>query len=604
MICKTCGKEMHQTAFPVRGQKVDGSPSYRSSCRSCWNAIRRERESPRRFSEPEVSSEPDLDSLVKDLVELSGKSPEILSTITKEEFTHYIGYTESFSFTTVKQKALEYLDSIGVGNPSSIAVPYTRKVLVIGDTYGQHTRTGMFNLIKNICNEYSVDMIVAVGRQLDENNTISHCFKDLNVPITFVATADEISTLHKIKEPDWTICRDSVEVGDVTIRNQEQVTPYVKKAIYSIDQILFPNNTIVNCTRQEYGVRSSGDYTTFVASPGALADAFVPKVRNKLMIKNGLRTVEVFSSSFKKYRKAEEDKHLWQQGCILLNNAMPLFLSIKKVDGKYTTAFDGTVITEDKVIHNTPVTVVASDIHAPHHDHESFEVFLEYCSRRPITELVLNGDISDMEAVNPHILSRGEPTKTTVSENILSFESIIESVAGVVGDDTSITYVTGNHSDFLQRWTNKNPQFESLFHSIITSILDKHYVTLVPVNNNIKCGHETYVLHGNTYVSSSGSTNTERVARSFNQSIIGHSHSTNLRFGCLRTGCLCKRDQGYNSPYGNWDRSFGVITSYSGTDFVSPLFIVLDQIVTGNEIIVGTGDHEVILNKTEVTIWG
>lgn len=602
MKCKTCGREMSAQAFPVRGLKVDGSPSYRSSCRSCWNAIRRERESPHRVVEIElIDEEPDMDSLVKSLVDLAGQSTEMLSVITKEEFINYTDCQEPFSFSTVKEKAFEYLDSIGVGNPATETISYTRKVLVIGDTYGQHTRTGMFKLIKNICNVYHVDTIVAVGRQLDENNTLSHCFKELDVPVIFVATADEISHLHKMKEPDWTIVRESVEVGNITVRNQEQITPYVKKAIYSIDQMLFPNNTIVNCTRQEYGVRSCGDLTSFIASPGTLAEPFVPKIRNKLMIKNGLKVAEVFSSSFKKYRKAEEDKNLWQQGCILINNAVPLFLPIKRVEDKYVTAFDGQIITEDSVEH-THVSVVMSDLHTPNHNKLAFNAFLDYCNNRNIDTLIMNGDIVDMEAVNPHILSRGELPRTTVTENIVALDSAFQSIANVVSEDTKLVYITGNHSDFLNRWTNKNPQFESLFESILLSISFKHNVDWVTVNGNVMCGNETAVLHGNAYISSSGSTNTERTARSFRQSIIGHSHSTNLRFGCLRLGCLCDYNQGYNSPYGNWDRSFGVITSYNGVDFVSPIFIILDQIVTGNEILHTNCDKEVELSRSEVEI--
>lgn len=600
MKCKTCGRDLTDSYFPVRGRKVDGSPSYRSSCRTCWNSIRRERESPKHRCTNEIT-----DNLLKSLVELSGNSTDMLSAITKEEFVSYTGCTDVFSFTNLKERAYEYLDSIGVGNPATIQLPEKSKVLIVGDTYGQHTRTGMFSLIKNICKEYKVTHIVAVGRQLDENDTISHCFRDMPCPVIFVATADEISKLHKLNDGiGGLICREYVQVGSVRIRNQEQISPYVKKPIYSLDPLIFDTDTIVNCTRQEYGTHNSTITTSYIASPGTLAEPFVPKVRNKLLIKGGLKVAQVFSSSFKKYRKAEEDKTLWQQGCILLSYDMytptPIFLPIKKIDGEYTTAFDGTVITETEV-KEVPVSVVVSDIHAPKHDVFSFCAFLSYLKARDVQDVILNGDIVDMEAVNHHVLSKGLTPETSMAENIIALESVLRSIHSVVPRTTCIEYITGNHSDFLDRWTAKNTQFTTLFDSIISSIFDKYNILRYGVHDYSELNN-TYVLHGNTYVSASGSTNTERVARAFGSSILGHSHSTNLRFGCLRTGCLCSFDQGYNSPYGNWDRSFAVHTSYKNTDFVSPMFIKCGVISEGRTLINYDKSLEIQLTSATVTI--
>lgn len=578
--CKHCGKVLDLSNFPIREYHTDGSPAHRPTCRDCYNTIRRGKRP------AEESSNEDMhEVLVKALAELAEYSIDLLGTITKEQFIESTGCTLAFSFTDLKSDTYKYLDSLGIGNPATIDITDAGNILVIGDTYGQHTRSGMFELVKQICKHFNVSKIVAVGRQLDEDDHISNCFEKLPVPVIFVATADEVAKLHKLNETiGGQICRESVNVHGVHIRNQEQITPYVKKSVTSLDPLIFKGNCIVNLTRQEYGRRSFFSDSVFVASPGCLSEPFVPKVRNKLLIKGGITVAQVYSHSFKKYRKAEEDKTLWQQGCILLMNngsvVQPAFLQIKKVEDVYTTAFNGTVITEQGVCKADSLTVVASDIHAPKYDKWALSSFLNYLNFTKPEEVVLNGDIADMEAFNHHILSRGETPSIGVADSLIALETVLGSVREAVGDSSKLSVVLGNHSDFMMRWTKKNPQFQQFLSDVLYSIFKDNKVDYVhPSEDWLVTGNRVAVLHGESYIANSGNTNTEKTARTFGTSIIGHSHSTNLRFGCLRTGCLCAFDQGYNSPYGNWDHSFGVITTYKDCDFISPMFIEFNGVI-------------------------
>ena len=596
-ICMKCGKSMDISNFPVRGNHTDGTPSYRNYCRPCWNEIRRLRES--KPKEVVEEKEDNTELLIKALADYTGFSTDALSACTKEEFVSYTGYTEKFSFTDLKSKTFDYLDSIGIGNPFCTAFDNDGCYLVVGDTYGQHTRSGMFALLNNICKAFNVNAIIFVGKQTDENDTISNCFSNFSVPVVFVASAEEIATIHKFsKEINASVVRDHVTIGNVTIRNQEQISPYVKKSISSLDTILFNGDHIVNCTRMEYAVRNRGYTTQFIASPGSVAEPFVPKLRNKLLIKGGIKVAQVYSHSFKKYRKAEEDKLFWEQGCVLVNKykhvVQATCLPIKKVNSVYTTALSGVVI--DECGQSTEkMKVVVSDIHAPYIDKRNFNTFLQYLALNSdsIEEVICAGDIVDCRSLNPHILKKGEQPEETFSETLFSLNEVLYNIKNRI--DCNLVLMLGNHSDFMMRWANKNPQFKDFFTKAVGDIADQYADYVSNVDELVYTANDTVVLHGNTFVSASGSTNTEKYARAFNgvdAVIIGHSHSTNVRFGCIRIGCMCEFDQGYNSPYGAWDCSFATITTTGGVDFVSPLFITNGFLLDGLDTLTGMDLYE------------
>lgn len=581
--CMECGNFKDVSEFPIRGTKVDGSPSYRGYCKDCWKAIHNEqnrnyrnRNSPTE-EEIEVEQTVSEDILVKALAELARNSPNVLDILSKEEFITYSGYTEPFSFSDLKEKTFKYLDSIGAGNPASVSFTADGNYLVIGDTYGMKTRSGVFNLLNNIIDVYDIQYVIAIGRQLDDNDNISNCFTKLNAPVYFIPTADELCKIHKLNEEiGGTICREFIKVGDVTIRNQEQISQYVKRSISSLDPLIFKGNTVVNCTRQEYATRYAKGGVSFIASCGTLAEPHVPKVINKLLLTGGSTVKQVFHHSFRKYRKAEEDKTLWQNGCILLtkhgSKTTPNMLPIKKVEGLYTTACNNTVITEEGSKNADMLSVVVSDIHAPRYNKYAVAVVLSYLkemSEDNRVELYLAGDILNAESLNHHILSRGEQPSVSVAEELVAYDNILQSFKAVASEGTMPVCMSGNHSDFINRWCKKNPQFSSLFQSMLESIITNNGFYAYPVDSYLLTMNDTAILHGNTDIAVQGGTNVEKIARAFGQAVCGHSHATNMRFGALRIGCLAEKDQGYNSPYSAWDYSIGVITTYKDVDFLS-----------------------------------
>lgn len=579
--CTECGVMQELSYFPIRGEKADGTPSYRSLCKGCWRKVHNMHNRTYRSKHSVIKSEPsntvEYEVLIKALAELARNSPEVLGTLSKEDFVTFTGYEEEFSFSTLKENTYKYLDSIGIGNPSHKEFTEDGCYLVIGDTYGMKTRSGMFDLLNNIISMYEIKDVIVIGRNLDDNDNISNRFNDLQANITFIPTADELSKIHALSaDIGADIYREYVTVGNITIRNQEQITPYVKKAVSTLDPLIFRGNTIVNCSRMEYATRYGNGAVNFIASPGTLAEPHVPKVINKLLLTNGATVKQVFHHSFKKYRKAEEDKTLWQMGCILLTKkgsiTVPTMMPIKKVDGEYTTVNGDVVITEHGIQSADSVEVVVADVHTPKHNKFALQTVLAYLSDMSLNNVVniyLAGDIIDSESVNPHILGKGEYPERSVAEEMIAYDSMLESFRNVLNDDSYVCVIEGNHYNFINRWCKKNPQFRTLLESIFHSINENHKVDSVPVEGYTLSQNDVVITHGDADVSVQGSTNVEKLARSFGSAICGHSHSTNMRYGALRVGCLAQRNQGYNSPYCSWDYSIGVITNYRGEAFVS-----------------------------------
>ena len=584
--CSVCGKVKNLKEFPVRGKRANGTPSYRGCCKHCWR--HRHRESNKAYEERKKQKHEQSNintdvyqQYILMLAECSDYSIDRLDLMTKEDFTTACSLEDfDLSFTTLKEKTFAYLDELGIGNPSFVEIEEDGNVLVMGDTFGQHTRSAMFNLINNIVDTYKVHTIVVVGRQLDEHDTLSNRFADIKAKLVFVATADEITKLHKInKDLKATIVRDYVKVGGVTVRNQEQITPYMKKGIGTLDPFIFKGDVVVNCTRQEFANRFSDNKVSFIASPGTLAEKHVRKVINKILLKGGESISTCLTKSFHKYRRNQEDLAYWSQGVVVLNkkgsSVIPVMLPIKQVNGLYVTAYDGVVTTSEsngsgtKQEFDIKQTIIISDLHIPQHNVNALRSLLSYMSQRWFDNIVFAGDICDGNAVNHHIISKNRIPEYTMRDELLATASVLDAFDSYNNDDdTRVIFMKGNHEDFVRKYglqadtvgiaTVLTEVWDSLFSQYSTQ-------TIEPTDSFVLDG--VTITHGHTGIAVQGSTNTEKAARAFGDSVVGHSHSSEIRFGSVRSGCLCNKMD--YTGITKWDTSVVTITTVADVPFIS-----------------------------------
>ena len=213
-------------------------------------------------SDPEFNEETaDEDSLVCQLTEalivLSRREFKRLKSINEKEFRRKVNFENTplpISFTKLKEKVEEHLESLGLKNPEEISLG-EGTYIVVGDSHGKFTKTNVFNLLSQFSDFVKPKNIIHLGHILDDDNDISYewgRFKNLIV-------VSKLEELHLMQEQrnkfnfHFDIVRGCINIGnDLTVMNQDMITDYTKTPISSLDASIFDQKVIVNCHRFEF----------------------------------------------------------------------------------------------------------------------------------------------------------------------------------------------------------------------------------------------------------------------------------------------------------------------------------------------------------------
>ena len=496
-----------------------------------------------------------------------------LSALTKEEFETKIGYKGSDElYRKVISYATAQLCDKGRLETSNITFNEDGIYLVVGDSFGKHCKTKMFDLLKAL-DKKPFTKVIHLGHALDDDGELSYNWKYFKDRLVFVGKPEELETLHKNKNDyQFSIVQDFVKVGNVVCRNQEQISSYSKQSINTLDQYVYKENTIVNLTRHEYFQKNSMN-DVFIASTGTLAEPFVAETIKQLDFTDGYKVKECYSSTFSKYRKMKENLAYWQNGCFLIQikngktNVVPL--RIKKIGKEYCVCNKGIVVSSNGKIAKADETyAVIADAHLPFINMKAFACMLAQLSYEE-KGIIFLGDLLDGRGVNPHILDRGEVPTACVADEYRKLVLFFKEFS----NESEKILLRGNHEDFYNRFTRKYPSLFTLFESIEKSIYDNAGVDVRyhDVNAPFIYKDVTFVHGSDKMVGQSGRDVYDKIAKTFNTStkVMGHTHRPAIFRDVYSVGCLADKDQGYNSVYtSNWKYGMAFVHYYNGVPFV------------------------------------
>lgn len=570
--CTKCGRAKPIEDFPYHH---DGQIRRRRNvCKACYNAQRRLRESgdPKNF-------QPDVKDLVTAYLNLIHWDPENLRTIDREKYNKHFNLDVKIrEFENIEDAAEQRLEDFGYFTPKTIELSAEDKYLVIGDTFGTHTPEYVFQLLQHLVQREGINAVIVLGHNLDDENIVSNLIASFGVPVILVAIKDELKDLYAQRGYGYDIVQDRVIIGGLTLRNQEHITPYTKTALSQLDPMLFPGRQIVNCTRHEFAIRPTPNTRdmNFVASPGALADPHVVTTINRLILSSGehVSIRPTNKDSYHKHRKNEVDKTLWERGYILINKGM---LLQRRIHVRNNVAY---TVSKDVVIDSlgnelpTHQTMVISDLHLPYTSEQW--LYAIFSTIKP-DALIFNGDIFDCRSFNPH--NSYEASCTDLKKELEACKKFFKAlfsrrITACFTEQLSkpdISFLWGNHEDFVIRFARQYPQFADFFLDTFKEILDAYgHVISEDHTDWLEIGAGTYVHHGSADIYGTRGNNLEKTARTFQQpAIIGHTHSPAIRFGVYRTGCLCNLAQGYNNAgMSNWVHGFALCYTYQDMDFI------------------------------------
>lgn len=85
--------------------------------------------------------------------------------------------------------------------------------------------------------------------------------------------------------------------------------------------------------------------------------------------------------------------------------------------------------------------VVISDLHAPDHHKPSWDAFLQWCDHNRPQEVILNGDIVELESMSSHVTG----TTGTLESDLACADQVLSELMEANSSDCKYDWLEGNH---------------------------------------------------------------------------------------------------------------------------------------------------------------
>lgn len=553
-----------------------------------------------KVSEDDVDEE--LEELVQELLVFCGTDPDQFINDTREE-----------SFVrTLDDRKLDMLDRVGWDELRRVTGDHMRRMglfrplwvhygpgtyLVIGESRGEFTKQGMWNLIRQMNDFLDADRIFHIGHITDNNGLINHEIGkfDNMVVVSRINEAIDIEEYSaEFEEDPFGINRDGVFLGDLMVANQdfaaECMTPRVDSK--TMTKGLFKKHVLLNSQNIEVGVGDSekDEMTNVRAYSGCICESHVVRTRPDIKYSPGnmssrriLKRIAGWMSRIhsRKYHLGKD----WTQGLFVVNvdnngdhTMVPCVIKKVMVDGKeeYVTSYFDTIITETGVRCPDRKFFVNADVHASNHDPEILsiqdEVVRDY---RPDTYVNL-GDMINNEGFNHHKSKNGEVVTDPVLDEAATAHGILRRTSKWARE---CYILLGNHERFAYDFVMQYPQFKGMVEFEFLCSPASAGFNVVPLQEKLEFGKLSF-YHGDAVRGGTAAV-LDRYALTCSDSVvvIGHLHRPAIRRNVHMVGLTGLLDQGYNTTsISNWCHGFALINEFAGEFFVSTLAIVNNQV--------------------------
>lgn len=517
--------------------------------------------------------------LVNALVLLSRYDHERLSHIDEVEFLRKISLDEEtlpISFDVIMEAAKETLDSLGFGNPEM--VPYEEGTyIIVGDSHGKHAKTPMFKLLKQVQDFLKPKKIIHIGHLLDDDNDISYEWGKIR-NLVIVAKVEELKIVQNQRNKydfDYEVVRGGIQLGnDLIAMNQDMIADYVKTPISSLDSQIFDSKVIVNCHRLELMPKCSNEEQSYFASPGALCEKHINQTIKQIDFEDQKTVKQAYHVGFSKYRRMQHMYNYWDQGMIVVHvsktgehTIVPCL--IRKIDGRYVTAYFDKMITTDGVCNPEKKIFVSADTHSPSHDSSILDIQEQICKDYKADIYVNVGDVHDYRCLNHHTMEKG----ITITENILDESAKVHSVLKRIATWAKESHLLyGNHERFAADFMAKFPQFNKYLDFKFLCGVEKLGFTMTELKDVLRIGTAKFI-HGDLSMYGQPGSKLEKISRTFgDNSFVGHVHYPSIRFGSYTVGLSGKLDQDYNEPTAStWIHGFGLCNQFEGESWLTTI---------------------------------
>jgi len=492
------------------------------------------------------------------------------------------------SFAELQQAASDKLVELGFGNEDSIDLG-VGKYVVVGDSHGKHTKKDMFALLKQINKTIKPTKIIHIGHILDDDNDISYEWGEFD-NLIILSKIEELKFIQDQRNKfnfSYDIVRESVNLGDLIIFNQDLISDYVKTPISSLDSEIFDPKVIVNCHRQEFFTRCTNEGTSYSASPGCLCEQHIVRTIKQMDFEDGRTVKQAFHEGFIKYRRMKHTNRYWEQGLLVVEvdkekNHTINPCVIRKTAKGYTTSYFDKMITSKGVFNPDKKSFINGDMHCDKHDINILDIQEQICKSYKPDATVNVGDTFNYCSLNHHIMDRGG---VILDSKILDEAAQTHYVLKRVATWAKESYlIYGNHERFERDFIEKFPQFGNYLDFRFICDLEGLGYKLTEIKEVLKIGSAKFI-HGEMVMFGQPGSKLEKASRTFGGDVfIGHIHRPAIRFGCYSVGLTGKMDQEYNEPEAStWVHGFGLCNQFKGQNWPTTIAIVDNKCVINNK---------------------
>lgn len=223
--------------------------------------------------------------------------------------------------------------------------------------------------------------------------------------------------------------------------------------------------------------------------------------------------------------------------------------------------------------------MVVSDLHFPFEDKESINITKKVAQLYKPNYFVINGDLVDMYSLS---FWDKNPDNFDVKHELNLAKSYLKDMRKLLGKDTTMVYLEGNHEARLQRYLWKNPELANLDVLKMENLLDLDELNIKWVGGEMDYWKktsgsynigDTRIMHGDNRMNGASTSkysgysikNTVQTTRK--NTVIGHVHRGAVHYNTnedgtligLENGCLCQE-----IPTANWQQGFSTFEVYRG----------------------------------------
>lgn len=210
--------------------------------------------------------------------------------------------------------------------------------------------------------------------------------------------------------------------------------------------------------------------------------------------------------------------------------------------------------------------LVLADVHLPYEDKLAVQAMFDYVKDKPITDIVILGDLIDFYQVSSF---SKDPRRSSLATEFKAAKKFLQKLRNIF-PEAEIIYKSGNHDGTrLERYIfNNAPELTDLLEGLLEKQLGLDELKIKYVEDPFKIGKLWY-LHGHEIKSGGNPEYITNVVwkKVHDNFICGHWHrSQNKIFkniegkiyeGCV-VGSLCELKVDYQ-PVNNWNHGFAIV---------------------------------------------